>query len=158
VKKFLLRILMLVSVLSMVLGIFYYMSETHITESVSSLIERDYPNYEDYISNPEKYVTDQRPLEEVLAVGNIVYHNYNKQAAIEEIYINESVLIDLSEIEILDLKNDVKDSTVDRYDYYFTWGFFEYAKSHAGAYIVVIMYEIIRNSMANRRNVRGSKK
>jgi len=154
VKKFLLRIFMLVSVLSMVLGIVYYMSETHIKDSVSSLIERDYPNYEDYKDNPEKYVTDERPLEEVLAIGNLVYHNYNKQTAIENVYINKSVIVDLSESETQNLEKRVKDSTVDRYDYYFTWGFFEYVKSHAGAYIVVIMYEIIRNAMIKRGNVR----
>jgi len=158
VKKILLRILMLVSVLSMVLGIVYYMSETHINDAVSSLVARDYLNYDDYIDNPEKYVTDERPLEEVLAIGNLVYHNYNKQSAIEEIYINKSVLDDLSELEIQNLEKKVKDLTVDRYDYYFTWGFFEYAKSNAGAYVVVIMYEIIRNAMVKRGNTKETKK
>ena len=148
---------MLVSVLSMVLGIVYYMSETHIKDSVSSLIARDYPNYEDYIDNPEKYVNDERPLEEVLAIGNLVYHNYYKVSVIEDTYIDKSVLVDLSEEEILNLKEAVKDLSVNRYDYYFTWGFFEYAKSHAGAYIVVIMYEIIRNGMVRRGNVMGNK-
>ncbi|MDY0235812.1 MAG: hypothetical protein RBR71_07265 [Gudongella sp.] len=157
-KKILLRILMLVSVLSMVLGIVYYMSETHINDAVSSLVARDYLNYDDYIDNPEKYVTDERPLEEVLAIGNLVYHNYNKQSAIEEIYINKSVLDDLSELEIQNLEKKVKDLTVDRYDYYFTWGFFEYAKSNAGAYVVVIMYEIIRNAMVKRGNTKETKK
>lgn len=156
-KKILLRILMLVSVLSMVLGIVYYMSETHIKDSVSSLIARDYPNYEDYIDNPEKYVNDERPLEEVLAIANLVYHNYYKVSVIEDTYIDKSVLVDLSEEEILNLKEAVKDLSVNRYDYYFTWGFFEYAKSHAGAYIVVIMYEIIRNGMVRRGNVMGNK-
>jgi hypothetical protein len=149
---------MLVSVLSMVLGIVYYMSETHINDAVSSLVARDYSNYDDYIDNPEKYVTDERPLEEVLAIGNLVYHNYNKQSAIEEIYINKSVLDDLSELEIQNLEKKVKDLTVDRYDYYFTWGFFEYAKSNAGAYVVVIMYEIIRNAMVKRGNTKETKK
>ena len=148
---------MLVSVLSMVLGIVYYMSETHIKDSVSSLIARDYPNYEDYIDNPEKYVNDERPLEEVLAIGNLVYHNYYKVSVIEDTYIDKSVLVDLSEEEILNLKEAVKDLSVNRYDYYFTWGFFEYAKSHAGAYIVVIMYELIRNAMVKRGNVRERK-
>lgn len=157
VKKILLRILMLLSVLSMVLGIVYYMSETHIRDSVSSLIARDYPNYENYIDNPKKHVTDERPLEEVLAIANLVYHNYYKISTIEDTYIDKSVLVDLSEEEVLNLKNRVKDISIDRYDYYFTWGFFEYAKSHAGAYIVVIMYELIRNAMYKRGNVRGSK-
>ena len=148
---------MLVSVLSMVLGIVYYMSETHIKDSVSSLIARDYPNYEDYIDNPEKYVNDERPLEEVLAIANLVYHNYYKVSVNEDTYIDKSVLVDLSEEEILNLTKAVKDLSVNRYDYYFTWGFFEYAKSHAGAYIVVIMYEIIRNGMVRRGNVMGNK-
>lgn len=156
-KKILLRILMLVSVLSMVLGIVYYMSQDHIKNSVSSLIARDYPNYEDYIDNPEKYVSDKRPLEEVLAIGNLVYHNYDKQAAIEEVYTNEYILMGLSELEVLELKKRVKDLSVDKYDYYFTWGFFEYAKSHSGAYIVVIMYELIRNAMIRRGPARRKK-
>lgn len=156
-KKILLRILMLVSVLSMVLGIVYYMSETHIKDALSSQIERDYPNYEDYIENPEKYVTDERPLEEILAIGNLVYHKYDKESSILETYINKNVLDDLSEIEILDLKHYVNEFTRDRYDYYFTWGFFEYAKSHSGAYIVVIMYELIRNAMVKRGTARRGK-
>lgn len=157
-KKILLRILMLVSVLSMVLGIVYYMSQDHIKDSVSSLILRDYPNYEDYIDNPEKYVNDEMPLEEVLAIGNIVYHNYNKQDFIEDVYINQDVLKDLTEEETINLKGQVKDLSLDRYDYYFTWGFFEYAKSHYGAYIVVIMYELLRNAMIRRDVARRSKK
>lgn len=156
-KKILLRILMLVSVLSMVLGIVYYMSDDHIKDAVSSQIARDYPNYEDYIDNPEKYVSDERSLDEVLAIGNLVYHNYSKQSAIEDIYINRIILADLSEEESLDLKDQVKEASVDRYDYYFTWGFFEYAKSHYGAYIIVIMYELIRNAMLKRGTARGTK-
>ena len=157
-KKILLRILMLVSVLSMVLGIVYYMSQDHIKDSVSSLISRDYPNYEDYSDNPEKYVNDEMPLEEVLAIGNIVYNNYNKQRSIEDVYINENPRLDLTEEEIITLRAKVKDSTIERYDYYFTWGFYEYAKSHYGAYIVVIMYELIRNAMIRRDTARRRKK
>lgn len=154
VKKILLRIVMLVSVLTMVLGIVYYMSETHIKNAVSFLIAKDYPNYEDYTDNPEEHVTDKRSLVEVLAVGNIIYHDYNKQNIIEDTYINESVLTGLSEIKILDLKKEVKDFSVDRYDYYFTWGFFGYVKNNFGAYIVVIMYEIIRNAMVRKGTTR----
>ena len=148
---------MLVSVLSMVLGLVYYISETHIIDSISPLIARDYPNYEDYIDNPEKYVTDERPLEEVLAIGNLIYHNYYKANIIDDTYINESLLITLSEEERLNLKDRVKDLSINRYDYYFTWGFFQYVKSHYGAYIVVIMYELIRNAMVKRGNGRSTK-